>query len=695
VDETELRWLAMILRGLLHALIPDQAEADRVDAEIARALALPEGKAKPALRAALSSHPAARAWMRERGASEGTGWRLAETAVTEAVHTESEVPQTTVRDTTPETIVPDTRAEGDGEAWERTGPVFLEGGLLGSAETSAGPESITAEPEPEPAPPPAERFLLSEIEDHPAGEPLTMGEQYTIAFSVGPFLAAATAAIEFDEDLLARAYEASDVLALTVELDSDDFDILGDATRTLRVPRTGRSLGKARFDIAPRRDGRCLLVASVYYRVNFVRQLKLSIPVGGSGGHVEVSSRGRPPDSAVALEPRSISLQLEPSPSGGFMCKVSGPVRAYADLKVTAAELALAADEARSEMMTVIGFSSAGEKVFQTRIDIPGDAQDMALRTLARAGAWLFQRLFFHPEAGADARVIGEWLRAQATNPGVCLTVQVVADHAPLPWAMLYLGDASKNAKLDWNYFLGMRHIVEQLPLQASLTTLNNRIPSRPELAVSLNVNTSIDDPARGITLVAGHQKRLREMAAARRGLTIIARSTVSEVVDALADGGTRDKVLYFYCHARSSAPNNPDPGTAAIIMGRNDRATLKDLNLEAPVDVQLAGNPLVFINACESADLSPLFYNGLVPYFMKKGARGVIGTECKTPALFAVEWANAFFSRLIDGAAVGETVLRLRQEFLREHGNPLGLIYAVHCEANTRIAPALAHANG
>ena len=127
--------------------------------------------------------------------------------------------------------------------------------------------------------------------------------------------------------------------------------------------------------------------------------------------------------------------------------------------------------------------------------------------------------------------------------------------------------------------------------------------------------------------------------------------------------------------------------------MGKNDAATLADLNIDAPTTVQFARNPLVFINACESAELSPLFYNGFVPYFMAKGARGVIGTECKTPVLFAIEWANAFFDKFFDGAAVGETVLELRQDFLRRHGNPLGLIYAIHCDADTRIAPALARA--
>jgi CHAT domain len=689
VDETELRWLAMMVRGLVDVLISDLAEAERVDAQIARALALPEGAAKRALRAALSSHPAVRAWLREHSGAAEPSWRLADISFEETVP-ENRGPDTMRPDLDDEDLEVDAEPEGSGDEWDGGGRPITRGGLLGPEEIDDGTEAAYA-PEPA-ADQPAKRFFLAELEDHPARQPLTKGEQYTIAFSVGPFLAAAIAAGEVQEDVLAAAFDASDVLALSVELDSDDFEVFGDSARTLRVPRTGRSLGKARFELAPRRDGRCLLVATFSYRRNFVHQLKLTIPVGGDG-RVEVSARGRPPDSAVALEPRSISIWLEPWPDGQILCKVSKPVSALAHLGVTPAELALAVDRAHSELMKVISWPPVGEKVFQSRIDISADAQDMALRTLARAGASLFQRLFFHPGGDPEARRVGQWLSAQAMNPEVCLTVQVVADRAPLPWGMLYLGDASKDARLDWNCFLGMRHIVEQLPLQPSLVTQTARIPSRPELAVSLNVNTSIDDPAKGIRLVAGHRKRWMEMVAARSGLTLVSRSTMSEVVDALANAGTRDQVVYFYCHATASARDSQDPVSAAIIMGKDDRATLEELNLDAPDTVQLAGNPLVFINACESAELSPLFYNGFVPYFMSKGARGVIGTECKTPALFAVEWANAFFDRFLDGAPVGETVLRLRQDFLREHGNPLGLLYAVHCDADTRVAPALARA--
>src|SRR3546814_14323702 len=72
----------------------------------------------------------------------------------------------------------------------------------------------------------------------------------------------------------------------------------------------------------------------------------------------------------------------------------------------------------------------------------------------------------------------------------------------------------------------------------------------------------------------------------------------------------------------------------------------------------------------------------------MNKGARGVIGTECRMPAQFAAQWADAFFDALLAGQPLGETVLALRRGFLSEHGNPLGLLYGLHCNADTQVAP-------
>ena len=744
MDEADLRRLAGAVLERLGALIPDPVEAARVGDAIRGALALPEGPAAGQLTRALMMSYAVRAWVygeltraaaqRAEDTEEIPVWApqpLEEPMLSEAWTQEWAASPGPESGPEPEEgPYPDARAAPDyyegfetlglppasgasdsDEDWtsvdyyERTDswaprglPVPPAGGWDAAPGNAGAPGNADAPgnagaPEKAPSAGDAEqRSFVAEIEDHPVEEPLRPDEWYTIAFSVGDPSDETIAASAFADAALAAAWQETEQLELTVQLDFDaaDFKIRGPSVQPLLVPRTGNSVGKARFSITPLSRGYRRLTATVCYRGNFVQQLQVTLLVGRAAGQrLAVSSRGRPADSAVALEPRDMSLVLEPASPLGFTCTAGGSVRKQTRLSVTREELDRAVTRARQAMLSVIQSRHAGSLVFQAGIDIPEPARDEALRTLARAGALLFKQLFEHPGDGADARLIGQFLREQAADPDCQLTIQVVADQAPLPWAMLYLGDAAEGAALDWNNFLGMRHVIEQLPLQQTLATTTSRIPSRPRLSVGLNVNDYIDVQQK-ITLVAAHRARWLHTAAARRGLALIPRSSRSEVVRALADPRTDDQVMYFYCHAKAGGSNGTDPMASEIIMGRSDRVSLADLDLDAPRGIQLAGNPLVFINACESAELSPLFYNGFVPYFMDKGARGVIGTECRTPVVFAIEWANAFFDEFLDGAKVGETVLRLRQRFLLEHGNPLGLVYAVHCDADTRVAPAL-----
>lgn len=536
------------------------------------------------------------------------------------------------------------------------------------------------------APAPA-RYINAALEDHPKDDPLQTGGWYVLAFDVDTTAnAQAVAAERFrDESVFTRGEEIVD---LTVQLASNDFEIR-EPTRPLRVPRAGKSQGKARFDVSPRHDGRSVLTATFHKQGNFVQQIDIAFDVGAARGAVPESvSRGRSPSAASLLHPRDVGLSIQPG-VGGYECMMWGPVAARAKLPVQAAQLAAAIDAARDELVAVVKRkNAAGRQPFLEGIDIDADDdRKEVLRVMSRAGARLFQQLFFGPAAGADSKLIGERLRTMANDRATQLKLQVLAETVPVPWGLLYVGDL---ANPDWDGFLGMRHVIEVIPLQNGLEVLDSTIRSDdPGLAVSLNLNEGIDVQMRA-NYVAQQKIYWAETARTRTRLRVTPRTRSVQLKQALADARTDDQILYFYCHAASMGLTDPGGTDASSLVLTDAAVTLGDLNLDSPTSVQIAGHPLVFINACESGKMSPTFYDGFVPYFMAKGARGVVGTECETPALFAVEWARRFFERFLDGEPLGDAFLALRREFLQQHGNPLGLMYAVHCDGDTQVEPAL-----
>ena len=570
-------------------------------------------------------------------------------------------------------------------------PSHDDGALLGAEAESAGAEPSPAATEPEAPEQPETRYLNAKLADREADTPLELEASYVLEVSVdlqkiagagsGPMV---SAPLLFEEN--------EQLITLTVQVTSNDFDISQDSL-PLKLPRRGPSKGKARFDVTPKHEGRCTLTVSAHKEGNFVMQLEITYSVGAVHAAPEsVAVLGRPLTAASNMTRRELGMTISPSAKGGYDCIVRGPTHTSVVLPVSETEIADAIRAARDAMMSVVSQRDGATLVFQTGIAIDDASRDRALRTLAVAGADLFQRIFHGPAAGADVQNVGELLKKQATKPGSALDFQVVADRFPVPWGLLYFGDTAEGATIDPELFLGMRHVVEQIPLQTGMLVDDTVIDSgSPSLAVSVNVNADIDGGQLKLDGVA-RQLAYWDTCATSAGphLTVAPRRTRAELLDALRNGA-RDQLMYLYCHAVTNAPD--DPGgirNAAFLLTGGERVTLGDLYRESPTTKPLPGNPLVFINACESAELRPEFYDGFIPYFMAKGARGVVGTECKTPAVFASEWALRFFPRFLEGEPLGDIFLELRREFHTKHGNPLGLLYSLYCDADTRIQPGL-----
>jgi len=549
---------------------------------------------------------------------------------------------------------------------------------------AAPPEAAPPVAELEPEAGPEKRWINAEIQDHDPTEPLQMGEVYTLAFDVDTELHdTALAAADFGY----RFRPDEQLVTLTVQLESDDFEIYTEPQK-LRVPCTGCSKGKARFDVEPKHEGEGVINALFLKDGNFVQLMTLKLRTGlpAQPGLVVADTLGRPVDAAAAVQPRDVNLTIL-NTGTGFQVIMSGAVGAMATLPITLAQLDQMIAQVRQELLKIVhlGVGSDRTRVYQVGVDIPPEVDRQVLPQLAREGFRLYQRIFYGPAADAQANLLGDRLREMAQKE--TLKIQIFSQQFMLPWGILYVADDYDPDDVTPELFLGLKHVIEHIPLQPGMRVIDNTIDSRPGLTVSLNVNADIDRQM-GLPVIAS-QRSYWDQVSQRGGVEVIVRESGDEVTRALADPATLDQVLYFYCHAISkSLAEGGGPDDSTLVLSGDQRVTLQDLNLFASPSKTLPGAPLVFINACESAELSPLFYDGFVPYFMAKGARGVIGTECETPALFAAEWARRFFDRFLAGEPLGQILLGLRREFYYEHGNLLGLLYALYVDGDTQVVP-------
>jgi hypothetical protein len=520
-------------------------------------------------------------------------------------------------------------------------------------------------------PPPAEMvqtWLNAEV--HGGYETLQAGEEYILGISFGERSAtaagAAPTAIPF-----APTQTAVD---LSVQLVSTDFEV-PPLPQLIRVTRDGRSIGEVLFPCKPLHAGPSKLSVLVDVEGNFLQRLELEFDVGTSTP-VQTTNFGRPAGAATSLAPRTASMQFMPA-TGGYDLFVKGVTDHEVFIQITEDELAARIEGVREALLKTVK-----DPTFALELDIPPNLAASALKDLAFAGFRLYQAIFGGPFASEELKSVGRWLRESLSDD--VTTLQVVSRGFPVPWALMYLTDRFADDHLDWGDFIGMRHIVEQVPMrEISTVPPVTTIASTPDLSVRVLYNDGID------AQMPSHPVAAQRTYWESRAVTLGEGTKIDDLKAALGTTAT-DKVLYLYCHAVASDKDSDD---SYLVMTGDQRITLGELAVYAPIDDQLPSHPLVVINACESGDLSPIFYDGFVPYFLAKGARGVIGTECKTPGRFASEWAIAFFDRFFAGEPLGDAVLALRRDFLEKHGNPLGLLYGVHCDTDTRVDPALAAA--
>ncbi|MDR6508073.1 HEAT repeat domain-containing protein [Arthrobacter oryzae] len=390
------------------------------------------------------------------------------------------------------------------------------------------------------------------------------------------------------------------------------------------------------------------------------------------------------------------SLQFTWTSSSGHT--VSMP----ASLPATLAELNIYLADIRRALLKVTMGSS-----YATKIEGTDSVFLDSIRTLAKAGRDLHTVLFCGDPDSSLSKV-GTALGESPLSSGSIVQVSVApnASDFVLPWAMIYDADVPDLPYEipDTSGFWGMRYCIEQrLPTSARLMSQRHGVPTIPA-RMSYMVWSQFRN-------AEAHSKMVTSLSERSRGrLDVFGPITAaSQAISALKDAPASD-LYYFFTHAHAREPVGKDPalegaleaagpdaeklrviydrllgeqGQESWIQLTHGQLRLRNLERE---QIRFDNAPLVFVNACESARLTPaLNRESFATFFVTRGAAAFLGTECTMTIVFAHAFARSVLQRLVNGASVGTALFAARKEFMRRR-NPLGLAYSLYGDAGKTL---------
>jgi hypothetical protein len=327
--------------------------------------------------------------------------------------------------------------------------------------------SEAAQPSTEPNQPAADnRVFNSWIDGQDATQALQLGQSYELCFNVDSPKAGATT-VSFDA---AKAFQGlpPDVqqVEITIAVDSDDFNIIGDDQQKLIVPRTGKSKNTARFTIEPKQNGAGTVHAVFIANNRIFQKMTVSLQVGSLAAGTTAwasDARGLAMSGVTVMPPsreQVLNLVIERK-DAGYTAKLIGGAQARAFLNISDTKVAELILRARDTLKNIVYLRNpANQFVYQAAdTNVAPDIHAQSLQTLAKLGFYLYQELFFAPGNGVDAQNLGKLLRQISQQSQ--LRISVIAERFIFPWALLYDREKIDTSSIDPQGFWGFKHSIE------------------------------------------------------------------------------------------------------------------------------------------------------------------------------------------------------------------------------------------
>lgn len=527
------------------------------------------------------------------------------------------------------------------------------------------------------APETQRRVINAWITDYPGELGLQLGQTYALNFNVAAQRVDALAMIDGIDALTAALPPGQEFVEMNVLIDAEDVSIESPNPQRLIVPRTGPS-DSIMFIIRPQRRGPVTITAFFSIGNQIFQRMTINLEVGTAGrtdGQLKTTTSGIDLESGMRMQlhRQCLNLAIIKDITGyRILVQIATGFRPIF-IKMTDKEVAKLVEDARRDFHNhILNKQFHGERIYQLEsTTIPEEVHQEALHSLAQIGSRLYKKLFYDGRS-EDVRAMGNLLRNKMRTDQ--FYISIIADEFVFPWAWLFIGETQ--GEIQPEDFWGFKHFIACVP-EFSLSMARQfdhqiTVDNYLHLGFVYSVNPAAK-PER--------QKMIQRQRQVFQQLPIIMISDYvhrQELFTLLSTPDAAPHILYFYCHAVSHIEGDLSGALGSWFDLSDGEVTLNDLDRLPSVNLNQA--PLVFLNSCGSARLQPYGSDGFVPYMIRRGARGVLGTEIDIPIYFSAEFGQELLRRLVsERATLGEIILALRREYCYERRNLLGLLYTLY----------------
>jgi len=239
-------------------------------------------------------------------------------------------------------------------------------------------------------------------------------------------------------------------------------------------------------------------------------------------------------------------------------------------------------------------------------------------------------------------------------------SVQVQSEEPWIPWELCKLSGKDEDGR------------VVEGPFFCEAFAITRWIPPTPfKPSLKLKNMAIVVPPDSGLAFAKEERDYLLSLRGDNRQVNS-APTTSIELIEALASGAYDG--WHFSGHGRS---DEADPNNSPILLENQEKLTPEDLSGRVK-NLGLA-KPIVFLNACQigRGGISLTGVGGWAKQFLWAGASVFIGSYWSIDDKSALDFAEAFYNRLLTGVPIGQAAQEARLA-IKPTGDPTWLAYTV-----------------